>query len=190
MNKLDQKCRDLRGAFDTEEPSTGHFERFSKKLNQFNEQLNSNIKQSNQSVVHWKWLSVAASILLVVGLYMVFQQTGEVQEYGYELADVSPEMEETQSFFTMTIQHELSRIQAKRTVENETVIDDALAQLTSLEKNYNSLKVALADSDYDRRIILAMITNFQQRIAVLHELLEQLDEIETLKTTSYENKIM
>jgi len=190
MDKMQEKCDEFKGQFDTEEPTIGHFERFTAKLERLDERTQGASKKTKQMASHWKWLSIAASILLVVGYYFSFQHTDEPQEVGLELAAVSPEMEETQSFFTMTIQHELKQVNAKRTADNQVVIDDALEQLEQLEKKYTALKIELANSDYDRRIVIAMITNFQQRVEVLQALLVQLDEIETLKRTNYDDKII
>ena len=172
-DNLENKIKDLQGQFDTEEPTIGHFERFEARLaNKANQPA-----QIKWNPATWRWLAVAASILLLIGFYFGSSST----ESGMQLADVSPKMEETQSFFVSTIRKEIDNINLKRNDTNKKIIDDAFNQLNLLEKNYNELTLALEDSNEDQRIIYAMINNFQQRIVVLQTLLEQLEEINNIQ---------
>ena len=177
-NNLEQRFKELEGQFDTEEPKLGHFDRFRVK------QIK-NTSKPKWNPNTWKWLAVAASIILILGIWLGSPKDSE----GLELADVSPKMEETQSFFTATIQNEIEQIAGKRNPENKQVIDDGLEQLKKLESEYIKLTIALDESNKDRRIIYAMITNFQQRITVLQSLLDKLDEIELLKNNTDEKII-
>ena len=115
---------------------------------------------------------------------------GYSSKQGLELADVSPQMEETQSFFVSTIRQEIENINLKRNDDNQQIIDDAFLQLNKLEENYKNLTVELDNSNKDKRIIYAMINNFQQRIEILQTLLQQLDELKQLKTINQDEKII
>ena len=106
---------------------------------------------------------------------------------GYELADVSPRMEETQHFYMTAIQKEIEQINGMRNDSNKKIIDDAFYQLELLEKNYEQLTVELKESNADKRVVYAMIRNFQTRTEVLSQLIEQLDQFEQM--TSHENKV-
>jgi len=99
---------------------------------------------------------------------------------GIELADVSPKMEETENFYLATIQKEVNEIKSKRTTANQKIIDDAFIQLELLETNYRKLTLELKESNADKRVIYAMITNFQSRLQVLQNLMDQLEEFEEL----------
>lgn len=179
-DKLEDRFLELKGQFDIEEPEMGHFSRFEEKLGK------QTFVKPKWNPNTWKWLAVAASIALVFSIGLGnFQQ----EPNGLELAGVSPEMQETQSFFVATIQQELKQIDLKRNEDNTQVIDDALEQIKLLEKDYQQLTIDLKTNNKDNRIIYAMIANFQQRIDVLQFLLKQLDEIEHLKTTKNENTI-
>jgi cytoskeletal protein RodZ len=81
--------------FDFLEPESGHIERFENKL-----------KASKKSEKHsWKWLSVAASILLMIGFWF-----GKIhQKTTIDLADISPKMEEVQGYFVAAI-HQKTKI--------------------------------------------------------------------------------
>lgn len=173
-DNLEKRFKELQGQFDIERPSVGHFNRFEAKLARQGEQS----KTIRWNPNTWKWLAVAASVAL---LLMLFVGT-LTQEPGMQLAEVSPEMEETQSFFVSTIQNKLENIDAQRSDENKEIIDNALAHLKILEEEYKQLTIELENSEQDKRIVYAIINNFQQRIEVLQTLLQQLDEINNIKS--------
>jgi septal ring factor EnvC (AmiA/AmiB activator) len=179
-DKLEQRFRELDGQFDIEEPKLGHFDRFEVKL------ARQTTQKPKWNPNTWKWLAIAASIALLFTLGLGNYSTKQ----GLELADVSPKMEETQSFFVSTIQQEIENINLKRNDYNQQIIDDAFKQLNKLEENYKQLTVELDDSGKDKRIIYAMISNFQQRIEVLQSLLQQLDELQQLKNNINDEKII
>ena len=178
-DSLEQRCSELSGKFDTEEPGIGHFDRFKVKLAM---QAQKVPKQKQKT---WAWITIAASIALLFGVWLGNYSA----KPGLELADVSPKMEETQSFFMATIQQEIEQINLERNADNQQIIEDAFGQLKKLEENYTKLTVELDNSGKDKRIIYAMIANFQQRIDVLQSLLQQLEEIKKLKNNSNDEKI-
>ena len=58
-DNLENKFIELKGQFDTEEPTIGHFDRFEARLAKEVKQT----KVIKWNPVTWRWLSVAASIL-------------------------------------------------------------------------------------------------------------------------------
>jgi hypothetical protein len=167
---LEKLYSDKHRDFDLKEPDAGHFERFQARLKARD--------QKKSKVIYWPWLSVAAALLIIFGIWYGKDLN---PNKGLELADVSPKMEETQSFFMQTIQKEIKAIEKNKNPENQKVIDDAFAQLDILEKDYKQLTLELKVSNEDKRVIFAMITNFQKRIEILQNLMEKLEEIERLK---------
>ena len=83
----------------------------------------------------------------------------------------------TQDFFTSTIALELTKLNNERSPETEALINDALKQLDILEKDYNKLKIDLTESGNDKRVIYAMITNFQNRIEILQNVMQNIEEV-------------
>ena len=74
----------------------------------------------------------------------------------------------------------METISGKRTEENTRIIDDAFKQLEILEANYQKLTLELKESGADKRVIHAMITNFQKRLYVLENLMDRLEELENM----------
>jgi undecaprenyl pyrophosphate synthase len=156
--------------FDIEEPRFGHLDRFEKRLN----------PQKKKKSFSYKWMSVAASIILVVGFWL----GANVTDKTLVLADVSPEMQEAETFFVSTIKQELRTIENFRNPTTERVIEDALNQLERLEEKYQDLVKSLNKSNNDRRVVYAMISNYQSRIEILQDVLNQIDKIKKLKVNS------
>ncbi len=166
----------LEGSFDVHETPQGHQRRFLEKLNQQ--------QAKPRKFNFWKMGSIAAAItlLVILGGSMFAPQSSQEAD----LASVSPEMEQTQSFFTTTINAEIAALKQYKSPENKKLIQDALVQVDKLEKDYQLLKKDLVESGNNKQVINAMITNFQNRISVLERVSETIETIKTLKTTTDE----
>lgn len=178
-NTIDNLFKDLKSDFDIEIPEGGHESRFLDKLNAQQKPV-INISKSKNNF--WKpFIGVAASIALLITIFVGTQQN-ELRD----LANVSPKMAETQDFFTSSINQELNKLKKEASPETQNLIQDALNQIEILEKDYESLKVDLSESGDDNRVIYAMISNFQNRIDILQNTLEQIEIVKQLKKSSYE----
>ncbi|MCB0472016.1 MAG: hypothetical protein KDC69_02690 [Flavobacteriaceae bacterium] len=179
-DNLEKRFAELKGQFDIEEPLMGHFDRFETRLNK------RDIEKPKSRRHTWLWMAAAASVALLIGIAIGNYN----QKQGLDLADVSPQMKETQNFFVSTIQTEMEQIALKRNNDNAKIIDDSFEQLRILEENYKQLTFELQKSNEDNRVIYAMISNFQQRIDVLQNLLQQLNELQNIKNTIDNGKII
>ncbi len=103
------------------------------------------------------------------------------------MASVSPEMAQTQNFFTSAISNELAKLEAEFTPETAIIVEDALKQIEILESKYELLKKDLSESGDDSRVIYAMISNFQNRIDLLQNVIQKIEEIKQLKQNTNEN---
>lgn len=182
--KKDQMDHYLKTLFKNEEvdlaePNEGHKLRFMKKLQEQNQ-------QKVKRLVFWKPLAIAASFLVIIALGFPF--LNEQTPKG-DLASVSPEFAQTQYFFTSTIQKELENLNREKSPQTIVMVEDALKQMEVLEKDYEKLKKDLVKSGNDERVIHAMIINFQSRIELLQNVLEQIKELKNLKQKTHETTI-
>ncbi|MGJ8550481.1 hypothetical protein [Winogradskyella wichelsiae] len=181
-DNLDRLFENLKDEFDVQIPQSNHEQRF---LNKLKAEDLASIKVKKQSRFNWKpFLAIAASIVICFGLFTTLQQQPE----DLDLASVSPEMSETQDFFTITIENELKRLNKERSPLTEQIINDALKQIQLLETDYQKLKTDLTESGKNQRVIYAMISNFQTRIDILNTILEQVDTLKQLKKNTNETK--
>ena len=178
---MNQLFDDLKDEFDIEAPHKDHSKRFLDKLNR-NAALEPTLNSGQIKV--WKpFIGIAASLLLLVSLIII----NPFQNKDRDLANVSSEMEKTQNFFMSTISEDLKKLKQKSDPETETIISDALVQIDKLESDYTKLKSDLAKSGDDRRVIYAMISNFQNRIDILQNTLDYLEQLKQLNTYTHEN---
>lgn len=181
MNKdnLDELFVRLENNFDLENPSTNHKTRFLEKLNNQKGIKLVHVNKQKRSLLK-PMMGIAASVVLLISLF-IFSQKESVDR---DLASVSPEMAKTQDFFMVSINDELHKLQEASSPETKKIIEDALSRIKVLEKDYESLKYDLNESGDDNRVIYAMISNFQNRIDILQN---TLDQINTIKKISEES---
>ncbi|TVZ50895.1 hypothetical protein [Dokdonia sp. Hel_I_53] len=174
---IDLLFKRLNRKLDVYEPSESHRANFLEKL----EGKNRFSPSKKENRIRWmRPLFIAASLVLIASLVLNFTQVGSATK---DLADVSPEMQQTQDFFTKTIERELFDIKENMTPENQELVLDAISQLEMLESEYKKLKKDLSKSGEDKRVIYAMIDNFQNRIYLLQDVVEQMEVIKQIKKT-------
>lgn len=172
----------LKGEMDIEITPLGHQDRFLERLSGQAPSKTSSVRKLSW----WRPLSIAASILLLLTAGIYFQSENNEKQ---GLAAVSEEMEETQSFFVTAINEELETLKSFESIEAKTLVEDTMKQLLVLEEEYENLKVDLTESGNDKRVIAAMIANFQSRIDLLQHVIETIENIEKLKANNNETTI-
>ena len=168
--------------FDVSEPASGHQERFFEKLKEQS-------PPSKKGKLRSLWtplLAVAAGLLLIIMLAGNFIGFGFTNNSG-DLANVSPEMKETQLFYSRLIKTELAKVNDVKSPETEAMVNDALAQMEKLDLEYEKLRKDLVKSGQDKRVIFAMVSNLQQRIDILNNVLSKIEEIKQLKNPKNES---
>jgi len=184
---IDTLFEQNRTDFDVHDTPQGHQKRFLAKLNAKTQADKNVSKEKNiEKVSWWKPLSIAATITVLLAIGFLFQNN---KTQTSDLASVSPEMQKTQSFFNTAINKELKTLKNLKGTETKALVDDALQQMDVLEKEYKTLKTDLAESGNDKRVIYAMITNFQNRIDLLENVIKTIEEIKTLKANRNETTI-
>lgn len=179
-DNIEQLFENLDNQFDIEVPNLGHQQRFIDKLNK------TETKVANRKTNYWKpLLAVAASVVLILSIALNIKPDTTQKD----LASISPELAETQNFFSNTIAFELNKLKTEKSPETQKLVNDALLRLDRLESEYKNLKLNLTESGEDQRVIYAMITNFQNRIDVLQSTLLQIEALKTLKQNNYETTI-
>ncbi|WP_459209314.1 hypothetical protein [Aquimarina rhabdastrellae] len=177
-------------SFDIFEPQEDHELRFLQKLSKHNsvEEETPVVSLTRKKNKWTTLLYIAATIAILIAVIPSGLFNTNFEEA--ELASVSPQLQETQDFFTVAINQQLEQINTINSEETKKVVEDALVQLQKLEVNYASLKKDLITSGYDKRVISAMIDNFQQRTLLLEHTLDAMNNIKKLKLDQNENNIL
>jgi len=178
---IDELFNGLQGSFDMAEPSEGHRERFLEKLNQSKGVVTLTPKKR----IWWKPLSIAASIALLFSLGIGY--FGNETSIEQRVAEISPEASQTHFYFANLIEEQVRELEEQSSPETRIIIDDALLQLQKLEENYKGLEKDLLEGGDSKLILSAMITNFQTRIALLEEVMHQINSIKNVNSYNDEN---
>ncbi|ARN71023.1 hypothetical protein JCM19294_719 [Nonlabens tegetincola] len=171
--------------FDTTPLPNGHREAFLEKLEELCDEETKVIPLpidkdgdkdntfSLSKILKWSAAATLAVLLGIAGLKMTSTDT--------TVTEVSPEIAQTQTFFSSTIKNELEQLNTLRTAENAVIIEEALAAIEKLELQYEDIKQDYRINKDSKVVIAAMIENFQNRIQVLEIAREQIKQLEELK---------
>ncbi len=159
--------------WDVETPIDGHEKRFLKKLK----------AKKSKKQTFWKPLAIACSLIISFGVLYIIYSNSTSNELTKEVA-FSPEVQETNDYFSSVINKELTTLKQKETPQSKVLIGDALKQMESLEKDYDNLKLEIKNNGENKQIVFALITNMQTRIDFLKSVLNQ---IETINKSYHEN---
>jgi hypothetical protein len=172
--KLDQLFENLDNQWDVHEMNSQHIDRFSKKL-----ALKK--RKKNFGFIY----AIAASVVVMLGITMLYTNNDKHKELKF----ASKETKQTDSIFTVLIEHQLDQIKAKESPENEKIINDALKQMKALDSDYEKIKHELEINGESKPLIYAMISNLQTRISFLQNVLQHLEDSEKLKKLDHEKTI-
>ncbi|PZX92739.1 anti-sigma factor [Flavobacterium aquariorum] len=173
--KLDQLFETLENQWDVHEMDSQHEKRFSEKL-----ALKK--RKKNFGLIY----AIAASVVVMLGITLFYTNSNGSPR---ELKFASKETKQTDSIFTVLIEHQLEQIKAKKSPENEKIVNDALQQMKSLDSDYEKIKHELEVNGESKPIIYAMISNLQTRISFLQNVLQHIEETEKIKKLNDEKTI-
>ena len=162
--------------------SANHRNKFQDRLMQ---EVHSQSKKRN-----YRWLQVAASVVLLVSLAVgYFNVTPEIEEEPAKtisLGSLSPELKSIESYYVNSINYEISNLDV--TDNNKEILDGYLAKIGELTTEYKSLTQELNTKGVNDEIINALINNLQLRLQLLQRLKKQLNELKNLNSTQDETQ--
>ncbi len=172
---IDKLFRELQGKFDVASPDEGHQQRFLEKLNA----SKGVVTLKREKNRWWKTLSIAASVALLcaVGIGLL-NKPPTLEE---QVAKISPEVSQSQLYFASLIEEQVKELESESTPGTRKMIDDTLLQLNKLENDYQRLEQDLLKGGNSKLLLSAMITNFQTRIDLLQDVMDQIEQIKNLK---------
>jgi len=141
----------------------------------------------------YQWISIAASvaILISVGVSIYTSKNKinpintekmiDIRERKITLGNVSPELHTIESYYTNSINEELSELEM--TDENKDLLEGYLAKIEELTSEYKSLTEELNTNGVNDNTVNALIDNLKLRLQLLQQLQHQLNELKSLQTT-------
>lgn len=177
--EIENLFKELKNRFDTQEPSNTHTAKFIEKLNTTQK------TQKTQKKLSWKPFTIAASIAFLCAIGFTFFYPGQITNK--QIAEIAPEVTETKFYFTSLINNQVNELKKETSPSTKKIIDDTLLQLNKLESDYKKLEQNLLNGGNTKLILSAIITNYQTRIDLVKDVMEQIDTIKNLKNYNDEN---
>jgi phosphoglycerol transferase MdoB-like AlkP superfamily enzyme len=173
-NKIEDIFKHYENQWDIYDLNDNHEERFIRKQNS---------RYDNRT--YYFPIAVAASILLLVGIFLVTSKNDTSNNF----KRASAETQKTDSIFNVMLQYELTKVKEKKSPLTEKIVNDALSQMEKMEKDCEKIKQELVEKGENRQIIFALIQNYKVRIDFLESVLQQLNNTEKLTITTDEKTI-
>ena len=164
MNSMNKQFRNLTKQA-LPPPLEGHHLRFQRKLQQQNKPI----------VKMMTWVSIAASIAVVIGLSTTMLKT------------VPSSSQELTHFYEAQIEAQLETLEVNYQDQYTLPLQDIKLELNRLDKDYKSLQIQFEQNHQHPLVLKAMIDNLHQRLTILNELEKTLNE---LNTTQHENELL
>ena len=147
-------------------------------MSKFQALLEKELHQKKPQKKPFKWLSIAASVVLLLSLGIKFYPSENIEIPNTEtkeisLGSISPEFETIEKYYKNSINLEISQLEM--TDENKEILDSYLIKIGELTKEYKSLTLELNKNGVNDATIDALIRNLQLRLQLLKRLKKQLN---------------
>lgn len=128
-------------------------------------------------------LRIAASLFFVLGAAWIALQIGTIPKdevaqeetdpsentYEYAFSGISEELAEVEHFYVSEVAQKESEL------SNYKVDEDLMAEVSLLNEEFEQLKIEMGRSADPMKVVEAMISNYQLRIEILQQILDQIE---------------
>jgi hypothetical protein len=172
MKTLDDLIRDNRDLFEDKEPSEGHFERFSVKL-----EIRQQKMASRRSIVPYLLRAAVVTLLITLSSLWTWDHFIRPSRGRMTLGQVSPQYKEVENYYVnqvSLVEGEIVKIDLKNNPEQKDML---MKEMKSMDSTYLSLQKELKANPNDERIINAMIEHYQTKLEVMTYIVNQLKAV-------------
>jgi hypothetical protein len=178
MNELDKILIDRLVELE-EEPSAGHFQRFSERLNKRERigRLNLSFLRVAAVVV---FFMLSANLLVYLKVHRTEVQLSSTQK---------KEMKEAGYYYTSLINNDISEIEkmAKEGIGSEKEVLQVKKELSEMDSLFLNLKKDYESNPTDERILNAMIEYYQAKLDIVNTIKSDLENVKQQKVNYHEN---
>jgi hypothetical protein len=182
MKNIEDIIRNNRDFFEDQEPSEGHFDRFSVKL-----EIRCHSK-AKRSIVPYLLRAAVVTLLVTLSSLWTWDHFIRTGSSRMTLGQVSPQYREVENYYIHQVnlmEGEIVNTDLNNNPEQKEIL---LKEMKSMDSVYISLQKELKANPNDERIINAMIDHYQTKLEVMTYIVNQLKSIrnETLNKTEDE----
>jgi hypothetical protein len=183
MKTIEDIIRQNRDLFEDREPSEGHFDRFSVKL-----EIRAQSRANKRSIVPYLLRAAVVTLLVTLSSLWTWDHFIRTGSSRMTLGQVSPQYREVENYYIHQVnlmEGEIVNTDLKNNPEQKEVL---MKEMKSMDSVYVSLQKELKANPNDERIINAMIDHYQTKLEVMTYIVNQLKTIrnETLNKTEDE----
>jgi hypothetical protein len=183
MKTIEEIIRSNKDLFEEREPSEGHFERFSVKL-----ELRCQAKASKRSIVPYLLRAAVVTLLVTLSSLWTWDHFIRPSNGRMTLGQVSPQYKEVENYYLHQVnmmEDEIVNVDLKNNPKQK---EQLLKEMKSMDSVYVSLQKELKANPNDERIINAMIEHYQTKLDVMTYIVNQLKTIRNDNANKKENE--
>lgn len=173
MKGLEEIINKNREAFDNESPSTGHFDKFRRKLDDFHSETNRNFFARYNIAI-----KAAAAVLIFLAVSTLLFNSNLLNLKGFvsdslASSDMPDELKDVMSYYNLITNDKIAQIDkvAISKDESDKVKTMAETQIKDIDNNIAELKKELAENPDNQRITDAIILNQKKKADLMNRIL-------------------
>lgn len=183
MKNIEDIIRSNKGFFEDEEPSEGHLERFSLKL-----ERRFKAAPVKRSIVPYLLRAAVVTLLITLSSLWTWDHFIRTDSKRMTLGQVSPQYKEVENYYVHQVslmENEIVNVDLKNNPEQKSLL---FKEMKSMDSTYVSLQKELKANPNDERIINAMIEHYQTKLEVMSYIVNQLKTIRNDNQNKKENE--
>lgn len=169
MNTIDDLIRENKDFFEDAEPSKGHMQRFTTKL-----ELRFQKQAPKRSIVPYLLRAAVVTLLVTLSSLWTWDHFIRPSSSRMTLGQVSPQYKEVENYYKHQVnlmEGEIVNVDFKNNPEQKK---ELLKEMKSMDSVYVSLQKELRTNPNDERIINAMIEHYQTKLEIMNYIVSQL----------------
>lgn len=170
MSNIEDIIRKNKSSFFNEDPPAGHLDRFQQRL-------------SNKNHFLWPVLRVAAIVVLILSISLALYYQDVARDIS--VSTISTELAETEMYYQSMLNHKLNHV---KNMLNDQQYTSIKQELKVMDRNFHYLKEDLKLNPDDQRIIHAMINNYQLKIELVQQVIDQVKYNNNIKSVGYDTE--
>jgi len=183
MKNIEDIIRNNRDLFGDREPSEGHLERFSIKL-----EIRSQSRANRRSIVPYLLRAAVVTLLVTLSSLWTWDHFIRPGSSRMTLGQVSPQYKEVENYYLHQVnmmEGEIVNVDMKNNPEQKELL---IKEMKGMDSVYVSLQKELKANPNDERIINAMIEHYQTKLEVMTYIVNQLKTIRNDNNNKTENE--
>ncbi len=182
MKNLEELIRNNKDFFEEAEPSEGHLDRFTRKL-----EMRFSVGTIKRSIVPYLLKAAVVTLLVTLSSLWTWDHFLRSDRDRMTLGEVSPQYREVENYYVHQVNNmesELLNIDLKNNPEQKQML---LEEMKSMDSISVQLQKELYANPNDERIINAMIEHYQTKLEIMSYIVNQLKAIRNENKTTTEN---